>query len=290
MAKNFITDWAQKINWEKRVKSVCKPCWEIKYCPYGPLVEQFPLPKDRNNKSCIIFGHDCPVFYVAEPFTETKELRRIIRTIPRVIQYKVLRRENYTCSKCGQPVKDNEIEFDHIIPWSKGGPTEEHNIKLLCSDCNKKKSNKFEKEYLVSSGNEHYVEPYDTGIVEFVVMAIAFGHDFIKENGRYPAGIDYAERLNDGKLTIAENSAAEMFKELNEFFKNKKPGDLKADEFKFLKLRWGFFDSQIRYLRDTCKEMDYNIEHAVNLDKYIMNLLGLRIREDKAAEKKWKKL
>lgn len=22
---------------------VCKPCWELKYCPYGPLVEQFPL-------------------------------------------------------------------------------------------------------------------------------------------------------------------------------------------------------------------------------------------------------
>src|ERR1700687_6218253 len=23
----------------------CKPCWELKYCPYGPLVEQFPLPR-----------------------------------------------------------------------------------------------------------------------------------------------------------------------------------------------------------------------------------------------------
>lgn len=24
--------------------SVCKPCWELKYCPYGPLVEMFPGP------------------------------------------------------------------------------------------------------------------------------------------------------------------------------------------------------------------------------------------------------
>jgi hypothetical protein len=23
--------------------SVCKPCWELKYCPYGYLVEYFPL-------------------------------------------------------------------------------------------------------------------------------------------------------------------------------------------------------------------------------------------------------
>jgi hypothetical protein len=22
--------------------TVCKPCWELKYCPYGPLVEFFP--------------------------------------------------------------------------------------------------------------------------------------------------------------------------------------------------------------------------------------------------------
>lgn len=28
----------------RKVKSrVCKPCWEIKYCPYGPYVEDFPL-------------------------------------------------------------------------------------------------------------------------------------------------------------------------------------------------------------------------------------------------------
>jgi len=27
----------------KRASSVfCKPCWELRYCPYGPLVEDFP--------------------------------------------------------------------------------------------------------------------------------------------------------------------------------------------------------------------------------------------------------
>ena len=41
--KNIIADWGEKINWENRVKAVCKPCWEIKYCPYVPLVEEFPL-------------------------------------------------------------------------------------------------------------------------------------------------------------------------------------------------------------------------------------------------------
>jgi len=27
-----------------RTKHICKPCWELKYCPYGPLVENYPLP------------------------------------------------------------------------------------------------------------------------------------------------------------------------------------------------------------------------------------------------------
>ena len=27
----------------KYPQDVCKPCWELKYCPYGILVEEFPL-------------------------------------------------------------------------------------------------------------------------------------------------------------------------------------------------------------------------------------------------------
>ena len=31
------------IKWKERSTHVCKPCWELKYCPYGPLVEDSPL-------------------------------------------------------------------------------------------------------------------------------------------------------------------------------------------------------------------------------------------------------
>ena len=143
-----IQKWAEKIDWDRRIQAVCKPCWELKYCPYGPLVEEFPLPETDTHRSCRIFGHECPVFSVAEPLTETKELRNIRRHIPRPIQFKVLKRENQVCRSCGMPVADNDIHFDHIIPWSKGGPTEENNIQLLCGTCNRKKSAKFEKEFL----------------------------------------------------------------------------------------------------------------------------------------------
>lgn len=37
---------------------------------------------------------------------------------------------------------EDELEMDHIIPWSKGGKTELSNAQLLCKQCNIKKSNK----------------------------------------------------------------------------------------------------------------------------------------------------
>jgi len=46
IAKSSVQQWAEKIDWAKRIKAVCKPCWELRYCPYGPLVEHFSLPEE----------------------------------------------------------------------------------------------------------------------------------------------------------------------------------------------------------------------------------------------------
>jgi hypothetical protein len=55
-----------------------KPCAKLQYCPYGQLVEEYPLSYNEKTKtypkvSCamvngaiIPFGHDCPVHYLAE--------------------------------------------------------------------------------------------------------------------------------------------------------------------------------------------------------------------------------
>ncbi|MBS1238528.1 MAG: endonuclease [Deltaproteobacteria bacterium] len=52
-------------------KHAVKPCKIREFCLYGSLVEMFPLQDHRRNKmSCSEFGHDCPVFYLAEIFIE----------------------------------------------------------------------------------------------------------------------------------------------------------------------------------------------------------------------------
>jgi len=50
-----------------------KPCHELKWCPYGSFVERFPLRRERLNYSCLVFGHDCPIFYILGKFTEDTE-------------------------------------------------------------------------------------------------------------------------------------------------------------------------------------------------------------------------
>lgn len=36
-----------------------------------------------------------------------------------------------------------EMEGDHIVPWSKGGKTVPENLQMLCRRCNAVKSDRF---------------------------------------------------------------------------------------------------------------------------------------------------
>ncbi|MDX9782975.1 MAG: HNH endonuclease [Bacteroidales bacterium] len=59
--------------------------------------------------------------------------------IPQEVMDKVWNRDGGRCVKCGS---QENLEFDHIIPVSKGGATTYRNIQLLCKKCNLEKTNK----------------------------------------------------------------------------------------------------------------------------------------------------
>lgn len=46
------------------------------------------------------------------------------------------------CPLCGMTYKYEEMEADHIIPWSKGGHTTADNCQMLCRECNRMKGAK----------------------------------------------------------------------------------------------------------------------------------------------------
>ncbi|MFK8067388.1 MAG: HNH endonuclease [Gammaproteobacteria bacterium] len=59
------------------------------------------------------------------------------RYISKEVKLSVWRRDQGKCCECGTKER---IEFDHIVPVSKGGSNTERNIQLLCEQCNRKKS------------------------------------------------------------------------------------------------------------------------------------------------------
>lgn len=68
--------------------------------------------------------------------------REHARLIPSHVKLEVWRRDAGVCAKCGQ---SENLHFDHILPYSKGGTSlSAANIQLLCQSCNLEKSDKIE--------------------------------------------------------------------------------------------------------------------------------------------------
>lgn len=126
----------------RKLDPIRKQYFEDSVKDFNP--EEYPefIPKEVEEMSCNIFGHICPVVFVGESITETSEKRRKGRYISFKTKIRVVRRDNHTCQECSKHLKDDEVEFDHIIPVSKGGSSEEHNIRLTCYDCNRDKTDK----------------------------------------------------------------------------------------------------------------------------------------------------
>lgn len=61
-------------------------------------------------------------------------------SVPEHVKNAVYQRDRGKCVQCGYV--GQYIEYDHIIPRSKGGPNTVENIQLLCRACNLKKSDR----------------------------------------------------------------------------------------------------------------------------------------------------
>ncbi|GAA0914118.1 HNH endonuclease [Virgisporangium aurantiacum] len=59
--------------------------------------------------------------------------QRDSRAIPHHIKVEVWRRDGGACVDCSA---SEYLEFDHVIPWSRGGASSVGNLQLLCRKCN----------------------------------------------------------------------------------------------------------------------------------------------------------
>ena len=85
----------------------------------------------------IEYINEGPSSYTAAP--EKASTTKASRNINPRLRFLVMQRDYFKCCACGaSPAKDPAVTLhvDHIIPWSKGGPTEMENLQTLCSKCN----------------------------------------------------------------------------------------------------------------------------------------------------------
>ena len=111
----------------------------------NPLLEQFqtnPFQLDLLRRNQPIFqSYEFHVIGTENIEVEEKDTSiRKNRRISRQVQDRVWKRDEGKCVNCGSKEK---LEFDHIIPYSKGGSNTYRNIQLLCEKCNRVKSSNF---------------------------------------------------------------------------------------------------------------------------------------------------
>ena len=281
---NPIKVWADQIDWNNRINRVCKPCWELKYCPYGILVEDFPLKKEGDQKSCRIYGHDCPVFSVNEPLTETRELRDVKRVPSRPTMLKAASYAKSVCQKCKENIKEEDIHFDHRIPWIKGGSSDLNNIVVLCSSCNLKKGKKFEEEFLVEGAEDHFDKTKKP--VKEYGFAIGLLHSFIflnsklKESGTLPTKDQFKEHFQESDDEYV-NKIYSIYGAIRDFINGTKMKKVS------LRFRWGFTDGSTHSVKETVDKFGDEIGDYYDAEVNMFKHIGLVVRLSTKERKKW---
>lgn len=134
-----IINWAHKIFGQKVTSIMKGQDWGILYNKYHDnfydsddvAKEMSRLLKDddvTNNRGII------------EYILDRDERHLSIRAFTQAQKELMYEEQKGICPGCGNHFELSEMEADHRKPWSKGGKTEISNGMMLCSDCNRKKS------------------------------------------------------------------------------------------------------------------------------------------------------
>ena len=143
-----VISWAKRMFPNMQKKLTEKQDWGLLYNKYKAnkynprelrnLIDKLLQDEDVTKQTGII-----P--YVLSGRTKHDEKFLSIRVFSEQMKRRVYEKQGHKCPICVKNGSDVEYAFedmqgDHIVPWSKGGRTVEENCQMLCQRCNNDKS------------------------------------------------------------------------------------------------------------------------------------------------------
>jgi len=76
-----------------------------------------------------------------EILIKLKSDKRKRKVFSKLERQKIFEKTKGSCYSCGMPLDINKMQIEHIIPFSRGGSDEDHNLLPSCRKCNMYRSN-----------------------------------------------------------------------------------------------------------------------------------------------------
>ena len=135
-----VIQWVKEVfpKYRKEMKGLD---WGLLYNKYQH--DEFDPEELEKEVSKLILDEDVtkkPGIYLYLLHNDTKYLN--LRAFTPTIKSKVYEEQSGLCIICDEHFEIDEMEADHITPWSQGGRTDLDNCQMLCKKCNRTKSDK----------------------------------------------------------------------------------------------------------------------------------------------------
>jgi hypothetical protein len=134
------------INWVKIIFPECRRemkgiAWGEFYNTFGK--EKFDSAVMEKQIKTLMMDDDVTKKSGIYPYLLTKDEKYLnIRAFTDSQKRATYEKQKGICPKCKNHFTINEMEGDHITPWSEGGKTQPDNLQMLCKDCNRRKGKK----------------------------------------------------------------------------------------------------------------------------------------------------
>lgn len=135
-----VIDWVQAIfpKYRKEMKGLP---WGLFYNQHGTRTDLDPKALEDELQRLMADDDVTRRAGVYEYLLTGDERKLSIRAFSLRDKRAAYERQGHRCVKCGKVFPFEEMQGDHITPWSKGGKTVPENCQMLCADCNRRKSN-----------------------------------------------------------------------------------------------------------------------------------------------------